>query len=59
MNKEEIDKLFSEWDADGGGSLTLRELQKILRGSGGVQQSLTTAATTAVAANALKRSVKK
>ena len=59
VNKEEIDKLFSEWDADGGGSLTLRELQKILRGSGGVQQSLTTAATTAVAANALKRSVKK
>ena len=28
-----IDALFTEWDKDGGGSLGLRELQRILRAS--------------------------
>ena len=28
---QDIDELFSEWDADGGGSITYKELQKILK----------------------------
>ena len=28
--KVEVDKLFDEWDKDGGGSLNFKELQKVL-----------------------------
>ena len=31
VSKADIDELFDSWDADGGGSLTFKELQKILR----------------------------
>ena len=30
--KRDIDKLFDEWDSDGGGSIDFKELQKILKG---------------------------
>lgn len=29
--KKEVDKLFDEWDTSGDGSLSIKELQKILR----------------------------
>ena len=52
--KEAVDALFDEWDRDGGGSLDLKELQKVLRAT----PAVTTAVAVAGAASKLKKGSK-
>ncbi len=47
--KEDVDALFSQWDADGGGSISYKELSKILRQGGGGSAAGGSEASVAVA----------